>query len=198
MAELLAIPGARLLFGGKELQGHTIPKCYGAIEPTAVFVPLNEALKKKHFGVVTKEVFGPLQARQTREKMHRGSMRSEILPSSLSSPIAFGQVVTEYKTSQLDSVLTAMEGMSEHLTGESGGGLVAAGWSLVSPRACLPLHSRYCLERRRVSQPRHRAHRERHDVRGHPRPHDWRAAEPLVRQGYGAGGGESSRGKAAS
>jgi 1-pyrroline-5-carboxylate dehydrogenase len=37
---ILAIPGARLLFGGKELTGHTIPSIYGAYEPTAIFVPL--------------------------------------------------------------------------------------------------------------------------------------------------------------
>lgn len=83
---LLEIPGARLLFGGTELVGHTIPKCYGAIEPTAVFVPLREALKPRNFKLVTKEVFGPLQ------------------------------VVTEYKTRELSKVLTAMENMSEHLT----------------------------------------------------------------------------------
>jgi hypothetical protein len=38
MQRLLQIPGAKLLFGGKALRGHTIPPCYGAIEPTAVFV----------------------------------------------------------------------------------------------------------------------------------------------------------------
>lgn len=32
----LKIPGAKLLFGGKPLTGHTIPSCYGAYEPTAV------------------------------------------------------------------------------------------------------------------------------------------------------------------
>lgn len=32
----LKIPGAKLLFGGKELTGHTIPEVYGAFEPTAV------------------------------------------------------------------------------------------------------------------------------------------------------------------
>ena len=35
------LTGARLMFGGKPLGGgHTIPRVYGAIEPTAVFVPL--------------------------------------------------------------------------------------------------------------------------------------------------------------
>jgi len=37
----LSIPtGARLLFGGQPLKGHSIPPQYGAIQPTAVFVPL--------------------------------------------------------------------------------------------------------------------------------------------------------------
>lgn len=60
--KLLQIPGARLAFGGKELEGHTIPKVYGAIQPTAVFVPLKEMLKDEDtFKTVTTEVFGPLQ-----------------------------------------------------------------------------------------------------------------------------------------
>ena len=60
--KLLQIPGARLAFGGKELADHTIPKVYGAIEPTAIFVPLKEILKDEDtFKIVTTEVFGPLQ-----------------------------------------------------------------------------------------------------------------------------------------
>ena len=60
--KLLKIPGARLAFGGKELEDHTIPKVYGAIQPTAVFVPLKEILKdEESFKTVTTEVFGPLQ-----------------------------------------------------------------------------------------------------------------------------------------
>lgn len=62
--KLLKIPGARLAFGGKELEGHTVPKVYGAIQPTAVFVPLKEILKDEEtFKTVTTEVFGPLQVR---------------------------------------------------------------------------------------------------------------------------------------
>ena len=54
--------GARVAFGGKELADHTIPKVYGAIEPTAVFVPLKEMLSsEENFKTVTTEVFGPLQ-----------------------------------------------------------------------------------------------------------------------------------------
>ena len=58
--KLLKIPGARLAFGGKELQNHTIPKVYGAIEPTAVFLPLKEILKGEDtFKACPTEVFGP-------------------------------------------------------------------------------------------------------------------------------------------
>jgi 1-pyrroline-5-carboxylate dehydrogenase len=58
--EVLAIPGSALLFGGAPLQGHSIPSCYGAYEPTAVQVPL-KALGGEHFERVTTELFGPFQ-----------------------------------------------------------------------------------------------------------------------------------------
>ena len=58
----LLCTGARLAFGGKPLEGHSIPKQYGAITPTAVFVPLEEILKDANFELVTTEVFGPVQA----------------------------------------------------------------------------------------------------------------------------------------
>ena len=58
---LLEIPGSKLLFGGKELANHKIPSVYGAVEPTAVFVPLNEMLKDENFGICTTEIFGPFQ-----------------------------------------------------------------------------------------------------------------------------------------
>lgn len=47
LQRLLAIDGAELLFGGEELNGgqHTIPKKYGALQPTAVFVPLRKMLQ---------------------------------------------------------------------------------------------------------------------------------------------------------
>lgn len=84
---LLRISGARLLWGGKELQNHSIPKKYGAIEPTAVFVPLKEIMRNsENFERCTTEVFGPFQ------------------------------VVTEYKKSEVDTVLKALESMSHHLT----------------------------------------------------------------------------------
>ena len=85
-AQLLEIPGARLLFGGKELAEHNIPKKYGAIEPTAVFVPLDQLLQKRNFDVCCTELFAPFQ------------------------------VVTEFNDATLDSVLEACERMSHHLT----------------------------------------------------------------------------------
>lgn len=84
--KLLQIPGSRLLFGGEALQNHSIPKIYGAIKPTAIFIPLEEILKDEHYHLVTKEIFGPFQ------------------------------VVTEYKDNQLPLVLTALEKMHAHLT----------------------------------------------------------------------------------
>ncbi|CAI0399342.1 unnamed protein product [Linum tenue] len=84
--KLLNIPGAKLLFGGKALENHSIPSIYGAVKPTAVYVPLEEILKAGNYELVTKEVFGPFQ------------------------------VVTEYKESQLSMVLEALERMHAHLT----------------------------------------------------------------------------------
>ncbi|GFH12699.1 aldehyde dehydrogenase, partial [Haematococcus lacustris] len=86
VAQLLRIPGAKLLFGGRPLTGHTIPSVYGAIEPTAVFVPLEEAMKAEHWGHVTTELFGPFQ------------------------------VVTQYGDGQVQLMLDALERMSHHLT----------------------------------------------------------------------------------
>lgn len=83
---LLKINGSKLLFGGEALKNHSIPEVYGAIKPTAVFVPLEEILKEENYDLVTKEIFGPFQ------------------------------VVTEYKHNQLPLVLNALEKMHAHLT----------------------------------------------------------------------------------
>lgn len=56
----MAIPGAELMFGGKPLEGHSIPDCYGAYEATAVKVPL-ASLAGEHFSLLTSELFGPFQ-----------------------------------------------------------------------------------------------------------------------------------------
>ena len=57
---VLAVPGAKLLFGGKPLQDHRVPDCFGAYRPTAVEVPLAEC-RGNAFDVITKELFGPFQ-----------------------------------------------------------------------------------------------------------------------------------------
>ncbi|KAL8225650.1 hypothetical protein R6Q57_018207 [Mikania cordata] len=86
MKKLLQIPGSKLLFGGEELENHSIPSIYGAIKPTAVFVPIEEILKGENYELVTKEIFGPFQ------------------------------IITEYKDNQLQLVLDALEKMHAHLT----------------------------------------------------------------------------------
>ncbi|KAI8477378.1 MAG: aldehyde dehydrogenase [Monoraphidium minutum] len=85
-ARLLEIPGSRLLFGGRPLERHAIPKCYGAVEPTAVSVPLKALGDAEAFKAATTEVFGPFQ------------------------------VVVEYGDADLPLVLDALERMSHHLT----------------------------------------------------------------------------------
>ncbi|KAJ4974749.1 hypothetical protein NE237_007923 [Protea cynaroides] len=84
--KLLQIPGSKLLFGGEALENHSIPNIYGAIKPTAVYIPLEELLKEKNYELVTTEIFGPFQ------------------------------VITEYKQDQLPMVLDALERMHAHLT----------------------------------------------------------------------------------
>lgn len=84
--KLLNIPGAHVLFGGEEIETHNIPKMYGAMKPTAVFVPLDELLKDSHFERCTTEIFAPFQ------------------------------VVTTYDDNCIHKVLEACERMSNHLT----------------------------------------------------------------------------------
>jgi 1-pyrroline-5-carboxylate dehydrogenase len=88
-AKLAALPGARVAFGGRELNGgdHSIPPQYGAIEPTAVYVPLKTIMaSEENFKLVTTEIFGPLQ------------------------------VLTSYGDDDLPLVLEACEKMDAHLT----------------------------------------------------------------------------------
>ncbi|KZV23336.1 putative aldehyde dehydrogenase [Dorcoceras hygrometricum] len=84
--KLLEIKGSKLLFGGEALQNHSIPAVYGAIKPTAVFIPLTEILKDDNYELVTKEIFGPFQ------------------------------ILTEFKQDQLPLVLNILERMHAHLT----------------------------------------------------------------------------------
>jgi len=80
------IDGAEVLWGGKELTNHNIPKIYGAVEPTAVLVPLEEMLKEDNFNKCVSEIFAPFQ------------------------------VITYFNDNNLDLVLQALEGMTHHLT----------------------------------------------------------------------------------
>ncbi|KAI3429948.1 Aldedh domain-containing protein [Psidium guajava] len=86
MSKLLRIPGSKLLFGGEPLVNHSIPHVYGALKPTAVYIPIDEMLKEENFELVTREIFGPFQ------------------------------IVTEYKDDQLPKILDALERMHAHLT----------------------------------------------------------------------------------
>jgi len=83
---MLKIPGARLEFGGQELKNHSAPAKYGMMEPTAVFVPLEELLKKENFDLCMTEIFGPFQ------------------------------VLTEYNDKTLELVLETCERIPAHLT----------------------------------------------------------------------------------
>lgn len=83
---LLKIPGSRLVTGGKELTNHDVPSIYGAVEPTAVYVPLEEMMKDENFDLCTREIFAPFQ------------------------------VLTSYTDSSLSLVIEACERMSHHLT----------------------------------------------------------------------------------
>jgi len=57
---VLQVPGAELMFGGSPIDGHDIPDCYGAFEPTAMRVPLT-AICNEYFDLLTTELFGPFQ-----------------------------------------------------------------------------------------------------------------------------------------
>lgn len=57
--KILAINGTKLAFGGKELQNHKIPSCYGSYEPTAIEVPIDKFVD--NFDTCAQELFGPFQ-----------------------------------------------------------------------------------------------------------------------------------------
>lgn len=83
---LASIPGASILWGGKPLDNHKIPEKYGAVEPTAVYVPLQAMLQDQYFDLCVTEIFAPFQ------------------------------VVSFFNDESLPSVLEALERMSHHLT----------------------------------------------------------------------------------
>lgn len=83
----MALPGATLAFGGKPLEGHSIPACYGAVEPTAVYLPIDTILgSEEAFEAATTELFGPFQ------------------------------VITSYKEGELPKVLELVNRVQNHLT----------------------------------------------------------------------------------
>jgi len=82
----LKIPGAKLAFGGKPLTGHTIPEVYGAVEPTAVRIPIESLKDPECFKVAISELFGPFQ------------------------------VIVDWKEGQLPLVLQILNSMENHLT----------------------------------------------------------------------------------
>ena len=85
--KVLAIPGAKLLFGGEPVtEPHTIPSYYGSYKPTAVYVPFERFSDAKYTEVLTTELFGPFY------------------------------LVTDYKTEQLDSVIDCLNNLDFHLT----------------------------------------------------------------------------------
>mgnify|MGYP001156813327 FL=1 len=83
---VLAVSGAELLFGGSVLKGHTIPDCYGAIEATAIRVPIDALDDDDNFELVTTELFGPFQ------------------------------IIVSWSDGELPKVLRILERMSHHLT----------------------------------------------------------------------------------
>ncbi|GBG29089.1 Delta-1-pyrroline-5-carboxylate dehydrogenase 12A1, mitochondrial [Hondaea fermentalgiana] len=84
---VLSIPGAKVLFGGEELENHTIYEKYGAVQPTAIFVPLDSMLSsEENFEIASTELFGPFQ------------------------------IVTTYSDKDVDRILEACERVPHHLT----------------------------------------------------------------------------------
>jgi 1-pyrroline-5-carboxylate dehydrogenase len=59
--QLLSITNAKLLFGAKPLTNHSIYHRYGAIEPTAIFIPIEQIAKPEYFELACTEIFGPFQ-----------------------------------------------------------------------------------------------------------------------------------------
>jgi 1-pyrroline-5-carboxylate dehydrogenase len=89
LQSLLSLPGSRLLWGGNDIEGgnHSIPECYGAMEPTAVFVPLDTIMESEEaYRKVSTECFAPIY------------------------------VVTQFGDRDVPTLLDALELMDEHLT----------------------------------------------------------------------------------
>ena len=83
---VLELEGAEVLFGGQPLKNHSIPDCYGAWQPTAIYVPIKHFKSVKKRKLLTTELFGPFQ------------------------------IVTEWTNAQLQTVLDICEDVPHHLT----------------------------------------------------------------------------------
>jgi len=83
-----------VLFGGKPLRDHHIPSCYGAWEPTAVYVPVEAFRDPKYFNLITSEVFGPFQIITDFDDLQMGLVLEiiENIPLHLSAGIVSNDV----------------------------------------------------------------------------------------------------------
>ena len=85
--KVLQIPGSKLLFGGKILKNNKIPDCYGAFEPTAIYIPIKALTESKEFfNLLTVEIFGPFQ------------------------------IIVEYNDSHIDDIIYATNNLLHHLS----------------------------------------------------------------------------------
>mmetsp|Transcript_1039 Transcript_1039/g.2521 ORF Transcript_1039/g.2521 Transcript_1039/m.2521 type:complete len:556 (-) Transcript_1039:580-2247(-) len=98
--KVLSLPGAKLLFGGKELENHTIYEKYGAVEPTAIEVPLDSVLaSQENFDIATTELFGPFQVvtKYTDEDIPRVLEAMERIPHHLTAAIVSNDIAFQHK-----------------------------------------------------------------------------------------------------
>lgn len=52
LQKLLELDGAKILWGGKRLKGHSIPERYGSFEPTAVYIPIKHFTAKRKIKLI--------------------------------------------------------------------------------------------------------------------------------------------------
>ena len=116
---LLKIPGAKVLFGGKALEGHSIPEVYGAIEPTAVYVPLAKLRNRKNFELATTEVFGPLQVVTTWTSRNLATVQTmlERMPHNLTAAVVSNDVATRASLLSASVNGTTYAGLRARTTG---------------------------------------------------------------------------------
>ena len=57
---LCHVKNSKLVFGGDEIENHTIPVVYGSMKPTAVKLDILD-INERNFKLISKELFGPFQ-----------------------------------------------------------------------------------------------------------------------------------------